>query len=250
VFEIFIKLTNEVHPELFKYSVDVVQYLNWTHFEGLLGFYQNALLCPDELPQIAKALCYNWINGNEKAYQIFISMANDNSKAKAELINASVQVLKDCEPKHWDKSIEIFEMFMNDNSKDIEDAYEHSFLFLPKEKFGLILPSIKKYSVSSTKKHVSRYYYEYILAGVKQYPINCLELIESFDKYQEPDIREGNYYDKEVIQVLLSAYNVLFDEDAEKNHLYLVKAISIFDRILQNDRFRSTSDMVLKEVEN
>jgi DNA replication protein DnaC len=250
VFEIFIKLTNEVHPELFKYAVDVVQYLNRTHFEGLQDFYQNALLYPDELPQIAKALCYNWINGNEKAYPIFISMANDKSKVKAELINASVKVLKDCEPKYWDKSVQIFEMFMVENSKDVVDAYERSFLFLPKQKFDLLLPSIKKYAVSSTKKHVSRYYYEYILAGVKKHPIDCLELIEHFDKYQEPDIREGNYYDKEVIQVLLSAYNVLFDEDAEKNHLYLLKAISIFDRILQNDRFRSTSDMVLKEVEN
>jgi hypothetical protein len=250
VFEIFIKLTNEVHPELFKYAVDVVQYLNWTHFEGLQDFYQNALLCPDELPQIAKALCYNWINGNEKAYPIFISMANGNNKVKAELIDASVKVLKECEQKHWSKSIEIFEMFMDENSEDVEDAYEHSFLFLPKVKFDLLLPSIKKYAVSVTKKHVSRYYYEYILAGVKKHPIDCLELIEHFDKYQEPDIREGNYYDKEVIQVLLSAYNVLFDEDAEKNRPYLLKAISIFDRILQNDRFRSTSDMVLKEVEN
>ena len=249
MFGIFIKLTVDVHPELFKYAADIAQYLNWTHFEGLQDFYQKCFECEDVMPEIAEILFYGWINGNREAYTIFIKMVS-NDKIKANLVKASGKVLEDCEPKYWDKSIKIFEMFMNDNSKDVEDAYEHSFLFLPKEKSNLLLPSIKKYALSSTKKHVSQYYYEYILAGVKQYPIDCLELIENFDKYHEPDIREGNYSDKEVIQVLLSACNVLFDKDVEKNHSYLIKAISIFDRILQNDRFRSTSDMVLKEVEN
>ena len=250
VFTIFIKLTNEVQPELFKYAGNVVQRLNWTHFEKLQNFYKKAYYCPSELPQIAKILCYNWIDKNEKAYPVFMSMAEKNNKVKAALVEAAVQVLKSYEEQYWEKSIIIFEMFINDDSEEIADAYERAFLFLPKSKFYELLPSINKYAVSSTKKHVSRNYYEYILVGVKKYPQNCLELIEHFDKYREPDIRQGNYYDKEVIQVLLSAYNVLFDEDAEKNRPYLVKAIAIFDRILQNDRFRSISDLVLKEVEN
>lgn len=250
VFKIFIKLTNQAHLELFKNAGSVAQYLNWTHFEKLQDFYQKCLDYEDILPHIAEILFYNWVGGNEQAYPLFTSMTNTNSKVKAKLVDASARVLKDCEPKHWEKTIEIFEMFLDDYDSEVVDAYGHSFLWLPKERFSLLLPTIKKYSELMANKNVSRYYYEYLLSGVRQYPKNCLELVEHFDKYQEPSISKGNYYDKEVIQIILSVYNVFFEEDTEKNHHYLVKAISIFDRILQNDTFRSTSDMVLREVEN
>lgn len=250
VFKIFIELTNQGHPELFKHAGSVAQYLNWTHFEKLQGFYKMCFEYEDVMPQIAEILFYNWVNGNEEAYPIFTSMANVNSKVKAKLVDASAKLLKDCKPEHWNKSVEVFNMFMNDYDKEVVDSYGHSFLWLPKEQFSLLLSSIKKYSELMANKKVSRYYYEYLLSGVRLYPKDCLELVENFDKYQEPSIRDGNYYDKEVIKVLLSAYNVLFEEDAERNHRYLVKVISIFDRVLLNDRFRSISDMVLKEVES
>lgn len=250
VFKIFIKLTSQGHPELFKHAGSVAQYLNWTHFEKLQGFYKMCFEYEDVMPQIAEILFYNWVNGNEEAYPIFTSMANENSKVKAKLVDASAKLLKDCKPEHWNKSVEVFNMFMDDYDKEVVDSYGHSFSRLPKEQFSLLLSSIKKYSELMANKKVSRYYYEYLLSGVRLYPKDCLELVENFDKYQEPSIRDGNYYDKEVIKVLLSAYNVLFEEDAERNHRYLVKAISIFDRVLLNDRFRSISDMVLKEVES
>ncbi|MBB6005130.1 NACHT domain-containing NTPase [Arcicella rosea] len=250
VIEIFLKLTSKPHPEVFKYAGIVAQELNWTHFEKLQDFYKMCFEYEDVMPEIAEILYYYWINGNDQAYNLLMSMANDNSKVKAKLVDSSAQVLKECEPKYWEKSIEIFEMFMDDCDSEVVDAYGHSFLWLPKERFSLLLPSIKKYAKLMATKKVSRYYYEYLLSGVRQYPKDCLELVEHFDKYQEPSISEGNYYDKEVIQIILSVYNVLFEEDAEQNHHYLVKAISIFDRILQNDTFRSTSDMVLREVEN
>lgn len=250
VFEIFIKLINQSHPELFKHAGRVAQYLNWTHFEKLQGFYKMCFEYEDVMPEIAVILCYYWMNGNDQAYNLLMSMASDNSKVKAKLVDSSAQVLKDCEPKYWEKSIEIFEMFMDDFDSEVVDAYGHSFLWLPKERFSLLLPTIKKYAELMVNKKVSSYYYEYLLSGVRQYPKDCLELVEHFDKYQEPSISEGSYYDKEVIQIILSVYNVLFEEDAEQNHDYLSKSIAIFDRILQNDTFRSTSDMVLRAVEN
>lgn len=250
VFKIFLRLTSQPHPVLFKHAGRVAQYLNWTHFEKLQGFYKMCFEYEDVMPEIAVILCYYWMNGNDQAYNLLMSMANDNSKVKAKLVDSSAQVLKDCEPKYWEKSIEIFEMFMDDFDSEVVDAYGHSFLWLPKERFSLLLPIIKKYAELMANKKVSSYYYEYLLSGVRQYPKDCLELVEHFDKYQEPSISEGSYYDKEVIQIILSVYNVLFEEDAEQNHDYLAKSIAIFDRILQNDTFRSTSDMVLRAVEN
>lgn len=56
VFDLFIKLTEDPHPQIYKYSPNLIRYLNFTHFTELRGFYDKAFLCPDELPSIAEFL--------------------------------------------------------------------------------------------------------------------------------------------------------------------------------------------------
>jgi hypothetical protein len=175
-------------------------------------------------------------------------MASNNDKVTGHLVNSSSNVLKSCESKYWDKSIYVYEYFLENGDEDVVSEYERSFLFLPKSKFGKLLPTLKKYATST--KTVSRYYYEFIMSGVELYPKECLELIGYFDKYDAPDIRYGNYFDKEVMSIVLSIFNVLLEDDAEKNHRDLLKAINIFDKILMDDRYRNSSNEILKEVEN
>ena len=248
VFNLFMKLTEEPHPQIYKYSPNIILYLNYTHFTELKDFYDKAFLCPDELPVIAKIVFYAWLNNVEEALPIFLSMASNNNKVIGRLVDSASDVLKSCESKYWDKSIYVYEYFLENGDEDVVSEYERSFLFLPKSKFGELLPTLKKYA--TTAKTVSRYYYEFLMSGVKQYPKDCLELIGYFDTYNAPDIRYGNYFDKEVMSIVLSVFNILLEEDAEENHHYLLEAINIFDKILMDDRFRNISNEVLKEVEN
>lgn len=248
VFNLFMKLIEEPHPQIYKYSPNIIIYLNYTHFTELQGFYDKTFLCPDELPEIAKIVFYAWLNNIEEALPIFLSMASNNDKVIGHLVHSASDVLKSCESKYWDKSIYVYEYFIENGGEDVVSEYERSFLFLPKSKFGEILPTLKKYAI--TTKTVSRYYYEFIMSGVKQYPKECLKLIGYFDTYNTPDIRYGNYFDKEVMSIVLSVFNVLLEDDAEENHQYLLQAINIFDKILMDDRYRNISNEVLKEVEN
>jgi hypothetical protein len=248
VFNIFIKLIEEPHPQIYKYAHNIANYLNYTHFVELKGFYVRAFLCPDELPEIAKIVFYAWLNDIEEALPLFLSMANNNDKVIEHLVDSASDVLKSCDSKYWDKSIYVYEYFLENGGEDVVSEYERSFLFLPKSKFGELLPTLKKYA--TTTKIVSRYYYEFIMSGVKKYPKECLELIGYFDRYDAPDIRNGNYFDKEVMSIVLSVFNVLLEEDSEENHQYLLEAINIFDKVLMDDRYRNISNEVLKEVEN
>jgi glutamine synthetase adenylyltransferase len=80
----------------------------------------------------------------KKAYPIFTKMSTQQN-VKSELISISSRFLKEY-PQFFDKALSVYEMFVEEQTEEIAQAYGLSFIKLPKEHFEKLIPFLRKYA--------------------------------------------------------------------------------------------------------
>lgn len=233
---IFLRLIEYPNLEVYKYGVKVANYLNNYNFEEMLPYYEKSKTIPEVLPFMANILFQSWARGNDDAFPIFLDMANSN-EVKVELISISSTFMKEA-PQFTERVLKVYSLFVEEQSNEISQAYNISFIKLPRENFAKFIPFLKKYAQNF--KVASEYYYDYLSAGLNLYPTDCLELLSYFHNDKPGKIDRRQFYHKEkVMQLLLSIWSIWIENDDDDDNPHLVKTINIFDKILMNDEYRA-----------
>lgn len=246
--QIFLKLTAVDNEEIYKYSFWSAQYILNYNFDALIPYLSKALNIPDIEKDLAATLAAAWIGGKKQSLELLNLLTKKSKNAIAVVVYVATENLLHEEPEVRERSKILFERFLCEKDDQIAHQYSVGFLHFKPFDFPALLPMLKKYSASNIAKKAPHYFYEYLIKCVHNHPHACIDLIVNWSKYDKPDISKGSYYDDEPIKIVIGAYNVLRDSKKDRN--YKRKALKIFDKMLQDERFRSSANKVIEQVES
>jgi hypothetical protein len=111
-----------------------------------------------------------------------------------------------------------------------------------------LLPLLKKYSRSVVVRKQPGYFFEYLLKCCREFPKECIDLLNTSAGYEVADITRAGYYEPGLpIKVLVGAYNSL-NTTQYSDERYLKKGLNLFDRLLQQPSFRNAAEKVMESV--
>ncbi len=238
-FSIFKKLVSTKNTDILKHSINSGQYYN-NSFHEEMEDYIVALMENEETQQTNYILVNSYLEGKiygKKYYKDFIA------KGKSAILCA-LKVAEEFlfyKGRLNNKAITMLYEFLN--SDDIEIAREYEAIILRKFKNGEFLELydfMLAYSKSKVCKRAPHYFLDYLILHSKDYPNECLKLIENIDFSRNPNIQESGYYDKEPIQLVLGIYSKLIlplKKDKEK----IEKCLDIFDGMLTHSHLRNNA---------
>lgn len=242
---LFLKLVSKNEPEIIKHSFWTSQYLLKNNFDRLIPYFQKAIKIEDSHDSLANTLMQAWFKEKPNAESLLDELVKFSDKAISTIIHSAAENMADA-PELKEKCRAKLMSFLHSDSDEVIDAYSHAFLHLPLNMFEELLPFLRMYARSVAAKKSPHYFYEYLLKSAKTHPVECIQLLTNFRKYDKPNISSGRYYDNDPIKVLIGAYNAL---SVQENSSELRKAIELFDKMLKDSRFRQEANRVLSEVE-
>ena len=89
-----------------------------------------------------------------------------------------------------------------------------------------------------------RYFLQYLLRCAKDYPNECLELLENMKFNKVITVQDKGHYDAEPVQLVLSIYSSL-NNNFNTNKKQIEKALTVFDDMLKLDHLRLNSNKVM-----
>ncbi|MDR7832504.1 ATP-binding protein [Riemerella anatipestifer] len=244
-FKIFVELTNTNNVEILKSSINTAQYFNNKYHDDM-DYYFEALLNIPELHKQSYVLVSSWLLGmdsDKKLYQRFISTGKE-AKLCAIYVAEEFLISKDNTTFNTDALSILYEL-MNEKDKDIADEYACIILrkFKPNN-FTIYLDFLREYSKSQLCKIRPNYFLQYLLKCSKDYPQECIELLENMDF---SNVQEFDYYDKEPVQLILGIYSKLVSEINKDKNL-INKTLDIFDDMLRCVHLRSNANQAIETI--
>ncbi|MBS1503218.1 MAG: hypothetical protein JST32_14210, partial [Bacteroidetes bacterium] len=247
-YEIFLKFIDKPDPTIFKASLISINYMINHDFNRLIPFLQKACEMADLEEDVATVLAVAFITGKQASYPLLENIVKKHTNAVKGAINVAITNIFDQDSKVQAKCEYLFKKFLNENDKEVAQKYGVFFLRLEPEKFIRILPLIKQYSESKVAILNPHYFYEYLLKCVKKHPMQCLNLMRNWKNYETPDITQSGYYDYEPLSIVIGCYNAL--RNTNEGRKYIDRALNMFDDMLKIDRFRSSANKVISQVES
>lgn len=244
---------NTADPYLYKFSIAPAQYLARYNFKAMIPYFKTAVGIEEEEDHnlkgnIAILLAMAWMNDEEQAFEMLEALWTKSEKARSKMVEVAVHNYKSDEAETKRKSEWLFQKFLRDESKDVIHEYTSAFLHLSPADFLLYYPLIKEFSASQVAKKDPHYFYDYLIKCCKQHPVQCLDLLTHFRKYNAPDPFKGPYYEgTEPVKILVGSYNGLY-ETLPLNKKYVIKAMDQFDKMLQQPMFRNAAQQVLNSI--
>lgn len=241
---LFLKLVSKNEPEIIKHSFWTSQYLLNHNFDRLIPYFKRAIEIEDLHENLSTILMQAWLKNISNSESLLDNLAKVSDKAKSAIIHSAVR--NTYSPELKEKCTAKLLSFLHSNSDEVVEAYSRVFLHLPQSMFEELLPFLRRYSQSTSAKKSPHYFYEYLLKSAKTHPVECIQLLKHFRKYDKPDISSSRHYSNDPIKVLIGAYNAL---SVQENSSELRKAIKLFDEMLKDSRFRQEANKVLSQVE-
>ncbi len=134
--------------------------------------------------------------------------------------------------------------------KDKDIATKYACIVLRKFKannFEVFFNFLQKYSKSQLCRMHPNYFLEYLLKCSKDYPKECMELLENMNFASIPNIQKSSYYDKEPVQLILGIYSKLVSK-VNKDQSLVNKALDIFDSMLRHEHLRSSANQAIETL--
>ena len=80
----------------------------------------------------------------------------------------------------------------------------------------------------------------YLKQSAREYPIECLELMEQCLPFRPISIQHRGYMDKEPIQAVLAIFSSLHKKERQTT-IYNERILNLFDKLLQNQMHRHST---------
>ena len=248
-FDFFLKLTDTNDLDLLKNAFRTASYFNSKFHSRMIPLIEKVIENEDLHDNGTYLIVHSWLLGYDKNKKYYNRLINTSKKAKLKAIEvAEGNLFKDSNINN--KCLSILFSFLNEKDDDL--AYSYSGLILRKfktENFNILFPFMKKYSRSDLFKKDPRYFLQYLLKCVKNFPKECLELVNNMDFDKEIGIQNRGHYDSEPIQLILAIYSSL-NNNFHKDKKFIEKSLTIFDNMLKKDHLRNTSNKVIESIKS
>ncbi|WP_445720136.1 NACHT domain-containing protein [Flavobacterium sp.] len=243
-FKIFIKLTDTNDAVILKYCFKSASYFNNKFYLNMLPL-MDKVIDNEELHENGSYLIvHSWLLGYDKNKQYYKRFINSSKKAKLQALHIAEGNLFEKEEID-EKCLDILFEFINQIDDDFASSY--STLILRKfnnSNFMELLPFMRKYSKTILFRKQPRYFLEYLLRCTKDYPNECLELLENMRFNKVISVQDKGHFDAEPVQLILSIYSSL-NNDFNTNKKQIEKALTVFDDMLKIDHLRLNSNRVM-----
>lgn len=243
-FEIFTKLTDTNDTLILKYCFKSAGYFNKKFYINMLPLMDKVINNKELHDKGSYLIVHSWLLGYDENKQYYNRFINSSKKAK-------LQALRIAEGNLFAKEIidqkclDILFEFINQIDDDFASSY--STLILRKfnnSNFKELLPFMKKYSKTILFRNQPRYFLQYLLRCAKDYPNECLELLENMKFNKVITVQDKGHYDAEPVQLVLSIYSSL-NNNFNTNKKQIEKALTVFDDMLKLDHLRLNSNKVM-----
>lgn len=243
-FKIFIKLTDTNDALILKYCFKSASYFNNNFYLNMLPLMDKVIDNEELHDKGSYLIVHSWLLGYDKNKQYYNRFINSSKKAKLQALHIAEENLfaKDLLDQ---KCLDILFEFINQVDDDFASSY--STLILRKFKnsnFKELFTFMKKYSKTVLFRNQPRYFLQYLLQCAKDYPNECLELLESMRFNKVISIQDKGHYDAEPVQLVLSIYSSL-NNNFNINKKQIEKALTVFDDMLKLDHLRLNSNKVM-----
>ena len=231
---------------LLKFTGDTLRPLLRPHLAELQPLFLAALAEPVCQEQVADSLTLAWAWNIPGAYELLQTYWQHSSPARVASLRLLMHEYSKLSAAQKLLAQQMFQELLAYDDKELEHAYEVCFHWLTAADFPTWLPLIQAYIASPVGRGRSRAFYDFLQLCVQDYPAECIELAAAFDSHAAPDMQH-NALEKKPLELLLSAYHVLTEIDADAPQLEV--AMGTFDRMLQQPAYRSGATEALALVD-
>jgi hypothetical protein len=237
---IFEKLVNTNEIEVLKNSFSSADYYKNKFFERMLPYF-NSIIKLEELHEngiVIIAKC--WVGNSElkESYGLLKKAMNSSEQAVCAMIRTAEGNIFKGDAEMEKKCFDLLEELLSKNGKDISSRF--SGLILRKFKsnnFIQVYPFLKKYALSVHASNEPRYFLNLLRDSAKDHPVKCLNLMKTCINFNNTDIQQRGYLDREPTQVVLAIFSSL-SKIYESENRYIQDTLDLFDKLLQNNTQR------------
>jgi len=244
-FKIFMKLIEGADIELLKNSFRTSQYFN-NKFHYEMYPYFEKIIKNKELHNEGNVIVLSWLYESIDDKQTYKKFIKSSDEAKLCALKIAEANLYDKDGNLDKKSSQILHNFLKEKSEDFASAY--SGLVLRKFKHHNFIdayPFLVEYSKSMLCMAQPRYFLQLLLSCAKDYPKECLTLVQNLKFDRIPNIQHRGHYDKEPVQLILAIYTKL-NMNLKKNKKYVKKSLDIFDSMIKHNHLRTSVNQAIQ----
>jgi hypothetical protein len=247
--KLFLKFTSGTdNYHIYNASINCAQYLSRYNFEALIPYFENGIQIEKVQDQLAIIIAIAWLNKKQGSYQLLENVWRNSEGAKANMVDIAIRNYVGTDDKVKAKCKSLYTKFLGSVSKEVIHQYNTAFLHISSIHFKKFLPLLKEFATSKVATQEPHYFYEFLTKSSKTNPVEVLDMLKNYKKYNEPNSATGPYYSpNDPVKALVGAYNGLYDH-SPVNVKYVRKALDLFDELLKQQLFRTEAQNVLNVI--
>lgn len=221
------------------------QYFNNKFHYEMIPYFED-LISYKELHKNGQVIILSWLNDKINDKELFEKFIKSSKEAKLCALAVAEENLISKKKEIDIKSLHIINRFLNQKDKEFSNAY--SGLILRKvnnSNFIKFYPFLNKYSKTSLCLDEPRYFLNLLISCAKDFPKECLTLVENINFNKSPNIQDIGYYREEPVQLILAIYSKL-NMDSKNNKKYIKKSLDIFDSMLTHNHLRTSANNAIE----
>lgn len=246
--KLFYRLIESGHEGIMKLTPRTAQYLANHFFAEMEPYFKQALKYETLHGDISTILTTLKIRDNLQYGSLHERLLKKSEVARSKVIDVAAYFLVDEKKDVRARAIKYFLRYKDQTTEKVVQEYSSVFLHFEETNFTNLLHVLKKVSKSKAVSKSPQYFFDYLLKSAKRHPRECIDLLGHFDQYEKPDLSKSGHYDDEPVKVLIGAYNSL-RQVHDPDQVYMEKSMSLFDRMLKDERFRGFAHKVAEIVD-
>lgn len=246
VYDLFMKITNDKHPQVIKYGLECLGYLmTKDNFQKFISRLKMVLQIKGDSVSSAneylgQILMLAYVGSYPMAMELLEEGFKINEEVKLGAIDFAARHLTCPDQEIAEKAGKMHLRFLNEDSDKISQKYDWYFRTFKVEDFNKIYNLIVKYSKSKAIEKHANFFFEFLAKCVACEPEKCIDLIQNCVKFGKPNIRYNTLLSGPV-QILVEAYNRIIDDT------YKERIMDIFDESLQEENWKREGLKVLAD---
>lgn len=243
-FRLFKQLVNTENVELLKASFWSARYYRSNFFEELIPIFRKFISVDVLIEDTTDFIGVSWLEGVKGSEKLLNEIIKKSEAVRVRMVHImSVNFFHEDNTVQA-KCIQLFYRFLNEDSKEFADSYSHIFINLPIERFTSLLPVLVKYSKAKICWKNPHYFVEFLFKCSAKYPIESLKLLSNVNPSYYNEDSEYIFYSNDFLDVIVGSYNSLVSQ-RQKNSRQIKHSLDLFDKYLQDQRFRNAAEEIL-----